>query len=232
MRLRLGLLQDPAAIDKQIAREASEAAQAQARKARNAEIPTVKTESQTKTDEAAVATAGTSSKEREKTADKAKHAAAPHRPRIRPLSEAKAIDSGANFISETFLFGVGLGCVLFETWRSRRKEKGRREDVAERLAELEGRERNMTGRIGELVEEIEKLRAGQRKDIRRTRLGWLSDQGKERSDRSERVVGEGRTLEKTAKASNNVWKPKLEGNVQLSRPLQSTLDPKPNEGSN
>lgn len=57
--------------------------------------------------------------------------------RIRPLSEAKAIDTGANFISETFLFLVGGSLILFESWRSRRKENIRREDVAERLEKLE-----------------------------------------------------------------------------------------------
>ena len=127
MRLRLGLLQDHAAIDRQIAREAAEA---QAKK-QKAEAPTVKTEAQTKADEAATIM----EKEKGSSADKAK--VIPPKPRIRPLSEAKAIDSGANFISEAFLFSVGLSLIIFESWRSRRKESSRREDVAGRIGELE-----------------------------------------------------------------------------------------------
>lgn len=81
MRFRLGLLQDSAALEKQAAREAAEA---QARKHKS-EAPTVKTEAQTKADEAAEARSKDSigkTKEQKKL------------PKIRPLSEAKAIDVG------------------------------------------------------------------------------------------------------------------------------------------
>lgn len=81
MRFRLGLLQDSAALEKQAAREAAEA---QAKK-HKLETPTVKTEAQTKADEAA----GTRSKE---SLDKNKEQR--KKPKIRPLSEAKAIDVG------------------------------------------------------------------------------------------------------------------------------------------
>ena len=95
MRFRLGLLQDTAAIEKQIAREAAEH---QAKKHKH-EAPTVKTEAQTKADEAAAA------KEKDG-GEKAKEKTSSRRPKIRPLSEAKAIDLGANFVSESFLFVV------------------------------------------------------------------------------------------------------------------------------
>ena len=81
MRFRLGLLQDSAALEKQAAREAAEA---QAKKHKS-EAPTVKTEAQTKADE----TTEARSKEgldRKKEQRKL--------PKIRPLSEAKAIDVG------------------------------------------------------------------------------------------------------------------------------------------
>ncbi|MCJ1242854.1 hypothetical protein MMC30_000049 [Trapelia coarctata] len=148
MRLRLGLLQDQAAIDRQIAREAAEA---QAKKAK-AEIPTVKTEAQTKADEAAAL------KEKEKGGEKAKSTSAP-KVRIRPLSEAKAIDSGATFISETFLFGVALSTIMFEAWRRRREEVSRRSDVSEKLQELEEKDRAKTALLEELQHEVEELRS-------------------------------------------------------------------------
>lgn len=95
MRFRLGLLQDTAAIEKQIAKEAAEH---QAKKHKH-EAPTVKTEAHTKADEAAAA------REKE-SGEKPKPKSSSRQPKIRPLSEAKAIDLGANFVSETFLFVV------------------------------------------------------------------------------------------------------------------------------
>ncbi|KAL8946726.1 MAG: hypothetical protein Q9222_006918 [Ikaeria aurantiellina] len=146
MRLRLGLLQDHTAIDKQIAREAAEA---QAKKQRQ-EIPTVKTEAQTKADEVALA------KEKDKGVEKAKQAS---KPRIRPLSEAKAIDAGANFASETFLLSVGIGLIVFERWWSSRKESNRREDVQDRITELEESEKSARRALVELEKEILRIRA-------------------------------------------------------------------------
>ena len=146
MRLRLGLLQDPAVIDKQIQREAKEAA---ARRAK-AEVPTVKTEAQTKADEVVEA------KEKDKEADKSKRA---HQPRIRPLSEAKAIETGANFISETFIFGVALGLLLIERWYSRTKENNRRSDVADKLADLLARDAELENTIATMKKELEEVRA-------------------------------------------------------------------------
>ena len=114
MRFRLGLLQDTAAIEKQIAKDAAEAKKP----------PTVKTEAQTKLDEA-----------RAKDVEKGKEPK--KKPKIRPLSEAKAIDLGANFVSETFLLAVGIALILFENARKGRQEANRREDVADQIEELQ-----------------------------------------------------------------------------------------------
>jgi hypothetical protein len=156
MRLRLGLLQDQAAIERQIAKEAAEHKAKTARKAAEAEIPTVRTKAQAEAAEAA------------EKAEKENPSAPPakRKPKIRPLSEAKAIDSGANFISEGFLFSVGLGLIVFETARSRRKENKRRDDVAERIAELEARE-------GVLTERLESVDEARRALKREKARGWF-----------------------------------------------------------
>ncbi|OJJ31219.1 hypothetical protein ASPWEDRAFT_141349 [Aspergillus wentii DTO 134E9] len=125
MRLRLGNIRDNAAQQKRAA------AEAEARKHRPTS-PTVKSEADTKAEEAAIAKAKAAA------SDAAKPAPKPH---IRPLSESKAIESGATFISEAFLFIVAGGLIVFESWRSRRKENTRREDVESRLAELEESEK-------------------------------------------------------------------------------------------
>ncbi|GAA5829783.1 hypothetical protein JCM5353_002230 [Sporobolomyces roseus] len=52
---------------------------------------------------------------------------------IRPLSEARAIESGANFLSEGFLFTVAATIIIGETYRSSLKESKRRDQVRESL---------------------------------------------------------------------------------------------------
>ncbi|CAF9909423.1 MAG: hypothetical protein GOMPHAMPRED_006754 [Gomphillus americanus] len=126
MRLRLGLLQDHAAIERQIARDAKEAAVKKAQ----SQVPTVKTEAQTKADTEALG----------KNAEQIKQEKKAALPKIRPLGETKAIELGANFFSESFIFTVAVGLLLFERWYSSRKEKGRRNDLADNLAELEERD--------------------------------------------------------------------------------------------
>lgn len=59
------------------------------------------------------------------------------KPHIRALSETKAIATGANFISESFLFLVAVSLILGEQYRGYRKDMKRRDLVAERLESLE-----------------------------------------------------------------------------------------------
>jgi optic atrophy 3 protein len=124
MRMRLGLLQDPAVIDRQIKKEVALAEAAR----KKAQAPTVLTEAEMKAEEAM------SEKEKEAIRKKAEERS---KPRIRPLSEQKAIETGANFVAETFIFAVGIGVIVFEQWRQRRKAKNARDDIREDLDELQ-----------------------------------------------------------------------------------------------
>ncbi|ORY78468.1 optic atrophy 3 protein-domain-containing protein [Leucosporidium creatinivorum] len=56
-----------------------------------------------------------------------------HPKHIRPLNDARAIDAGANFISESFLFAFAAAIIMGETWRSRRAEGKRRDAVQDQL---------------------------------------------------------------------------------------------------
>lgn len=145
MRWRIGLLQDAATLEKQAARDAAKK-EAERRKA---QIPTVKTEAQTKAEEVQA------SKEKA-TEEKDKHSP---KPKIKPLSETKAIETGANFISETFLFGVAAGLIMFESWRSGRKERNRRDQVAEQLGDLEEENKAARQALIQLEREVLRLRA-------------------------------------------------------------------------
>ncbi|KAJ5591933.1 uncharacterized protein N7459_002302 [Penicillium hispanicum] len=142
MRLRLGNIRDNTASQRQAAAEAEA-------KKHVPTSPTVKTEADTKAEEHALAKAKAAAEE----------AAKPRQYRIRPLSESKAIESGANFISETFLFLVAGGLIVFESWRSRRKESTRREGVEDRLAELEQSEKTAREALVALEKELLSLKA-------------------------------------------------------------------------
>ncbi|GAB7356703.1 hypothetical protein MBLNU459_g7409t3 [Dothideomycetes sp. NU459] len=148
MRMRLGILHDAAAQERMHAREAAEAA---ARKKR-AETPTVKTEAQQKAEEAAAA-------EEQKDAE-SKEKSKPPQPKIRPLSESRAIELGANFLAESFIFGVAAGLLVWDQWRTRRKESNRREGVEERLDALEEAAKTVPA----LHAEIERLKSAYEPD--------------------------------------------------------------------
>ncbi|KAJ5630362.1 uncharacterized protein N7484_010462 [Penicillium longicatenatum] len=150
MRLRLGSIRDNTASQRQAAAE-------KAAKKHIPTSPTAKTEAETKAEEQAIAKAKAAAEE----------AAKPHNYRIRPLSESKAIESGANFISESFLFLVAGGLIVFEAWRSRRKESTRREGVEERLAELEQSEKTTREALVALEKELLALRAEKSKSTHR-----------------------------------------------------------------
>ncbi|RKP39601.1 optic atrophy 3-like protein, partial [Dimargaris cristalligena] len=56
---------------------------------------------------------------------------------IRPLNDAKAIETGANFLSEAIIFSVAGSVILFENQRSRLAARDRKNLVDDTLAQLE-----------------------------------------------------------------------------------------------
>lgn len=76
-----------------------------------------------------------------------KHGACVQRLNIRPitnheflhilLSRYRAIENGANFLAEGFLFTVATALIIAETWRSARSSSKRRDDVDDKLDELQ-----------------------------------------------------------------------------------------------
>ncbi|KAI9484116.1 MAG: optic atrophy 3 protein-domain-containing protein [Benjaminiella poitrasii] len=73
--------------------------------------------------------------------------------KIRPLNDARAIESGANFLSEAFVFAVAASVIIAESWRSRATAKNRRNYVDDALENLENQNKTMT----ELLEETRQL---------------------------------------------------------------------------
>ncbi|KAG7834596.1 hypothetical protein KL919_002542 [Ogataea angusta] len=56
---------------------------------------------------------------------------------VRPLNEAKAIQNGAEILSETFIFSVAAGALLYESNRQRVKENNRKDAMEEDVRRLE-----------------------------------------------------------------------------------------------
>ncbi|KAF9441563.1 OPA3-domain-containing protein [Macrolepiota fuliginosa MF-IS2] len=81
---------------------------------------------------------------------------------IRPLSETRAIENGANFIAEGFLFTVAASIIIAETWRSSRSQSKRRDNVDDQLEDLNKRVAELTDK----VDGMEQRRGQEIEDIR------------------------------------------------------------------
>ncbi|GAN07585.1 OPA3-domain-containing protein [Mucor ambiguus] len=73
--------------------------------------------------------------------------------KIRPLNDARAVESGANFLSEAFVFAVAASVIFAESWRSRATAKNRRNYVDDALENLETQNKSLT----EILEETRHL---------------------------------------------------------------------------
>ncbi|GJE88107.1 OPA3 domain-containing protein [Phanerochaete sordida] len=74
---------------------------------------------------------------------------------VRPLSETRAIENGANALAEGFLFSVAAALILAETWRSSRNNSKRREDVDDRIGELQEQVTGLTEKVDSLSKGFE-----------------------------------------------------------------------------
>lgn len=166
--MRLGLLQDPAVIDRQIAKEVKAAEAAR----KKSQAPTVKTEAETMADEAMT------KQEREAARKKIEAASTP---RIRPLSETKAIEMGANFVAEAFIFSVGIGVIVFEQWRQRRKARNQRDDIREDIDDIKEEFKSIRA-------EIEALKAHHLEPESTGLLGLLKGSGAPKP--TEKILGQ------------------------------------------
>jgi hypothetical protein len=154
--MRLGILHDAEAQQRMHEREQRAAEE----KRKKEEAPTVRTAEEQKKYDERKAQEEKDGKRRDEKAAKVK---------IRPLSDARAIELGANFFSEAFIFMVAVGLILLENWRSSRKSSQRRDEVSERLEALEAQverlhqEHNLP-ELEALNEKIKRTREWRRKN--------------------------------------------------------------------
>lgn len=57
--------------------------------------------------------------------------------KVRPLNDTKAIEQGANFLSELFIFSVAGGLIFYESYRSRKKAADEKESLADDISTLQ-----------------------------------------------------------------------------------------------
>jgi optic atrophy 3 protein len=165
MRMRLGILHDPEAQQRMHEREQRAAEE----RKKKEEAPTVRTEEEQKKYEERKAREAQEEKDGKPKQEKSTKV------KIRPLSDARAIELGANFFSEAFIFMVAVGLILLENWRSSRKSSQRRDEVAERLEALEAQverlqQEHHLPELEALNEKIKRVRA----ERKRNQSSWYN----------------------------------------------------------
>ncbi|KAJ2500788.1 hypothetical protein GGH96_002427 [Coemansia sp. RSA 1972] len=102
--------------------------------------------------------------------------------KIRPLNDARAVDAGANFLGEAFIFSVAVSLILAEQVRSRSQAKRQRNAVDERLDTLEKQ-------VSQYREELDRLE--EERAILRTEVDSLSSEYTTTSTILMHIIGHG-----------------------------------------
>ncbi|KAL1924811.1 uncharacterized protein VTP21DRAFT_4465 [Calcarisporiella thermophila] len=84
---------------------------------------------------------------------------------IRPLSENKAVEMGANFISESILFSVAAGLILAENARSRKANKDRRNLVNDNIYVLQSQSAELSEMLRATQKQFQQI-SSEVKDLR------------------------------------------------------------------
>ena len=76
----------------------------------------------------------------------------------KPLSEERAVEMGSEIIGEAFLYSVAAAYIVFEYWRSTRKDK-RHEEVQNReISDLHLQTQRLEGQVAQLQLTLESLK--------------------------------------------------------------------------
>lgn len=88
--------------------------------------------------------------------------------KVRPLNDKKAIDSGANFLSETFIFSVAGLLIFYESYRSRKKLADEKRTVKNDISELQDDIEEVKNLLKLLSKEIDHLQQATREAANET----------------------------------------------------------------
>ncbi|KAI5953510.1 hypothetical protein KGF54_002882 [Candida jiufengensis] len=70
--------------------------------------------------------------------------------RVRPLNDNKAIEQGATFISEFFIFSVAGSLIFYEAYRSRKKASNERDAIADDISILQNEIEYIKQKLGDI----------------------------------------------------------------------------------
>lgn len=70
--------------------------------------------------------------------------------RVKPLNDNKAIEQGATFISEFFIFSVAGSLILYESYRSRKKASNERDALADDITVLQSEIEYIKTKLGDI----------------------------------------------------------------------------------
>jgi hypothetical protein len=138
------------------------------------------------------------------------------KPRIRPLSEQKAIEMGANFAAETFIFAVGIAVILVEQWRQRRKARNARDDIREDLEEVQAE-------LKAVKAEFEEFKAKHPEPASSKLLGFWKGSGTKEDKKTEVVSAEAKPASvetQTNAAQTEDATPMAHGQHPVGKPSQ------------
>ncbi|KAG2735749.1 hypothetical protein G9P44_001963 [Scheffersomyces stipitis] len=70
--------------------------------------------------------------------------------KIRPLNDAKAVENGAAFLSELFIFSVAGSLIFYESYRSRKKANDERDALADDISVLQNEIEFIKSKLGDI----------------------------------------------------------------------------------
>ncbi|KAI3405590.2 hypothetical protein KGF56_001608 [Candida oxycetoniae] len=101
--------------------------------------------------------------------------------RVRPLNDHKAIEQGATFISEFFLFSVAGSLIFYEAYRSRKKAADQREALADDIAVLQSEIEYIKAKLGSINIKLDDYKVPQEYKPKYIKINTNEDTHKEKS---------------------------------------------------
>lgn len=88
-----------------------------------------------------------------------------------PDNQSRAVENGANFLAEGFLFTVAVSVIVGETWRSSRSQSKRRDTVDDQLQELS----SQVNELKDKTDVLEKKWNGETEGLKERCLSFFLD---------------------------------------------------------
>lgn len=100
--------------------------------------------------------------------------------KYKPLTEERAVELGSEILGETFLYSIAAGYIVYEYWRSVKKEHMKEEVQNHHISELQAQTANLEKQVAGLQQTLDALRTelnvqldtGPSKTVSKSKLWW------------------------------------------------------------